>query len=372
MAYQRIPSITNLVKTASISGLDTYRYQFLQLSNAEPNFGLPPLTAESGFYPLLSDEFGNRSFGRNINLFMLISAADSKFYPVSGGFIQGDTVMLQSLSVIGDITVFGGLTSVKDKILLVNVVSSYPGNFEVSGFLSAGNIVHDRATLTDSRDWASVYLVFQGNSAKYESTYAVTFSNSAKYESVYSNTFNNSSSWSSVYNTFKANSGIFQNAVSTLSSNSARYDSTYSNLQSNSSKWESTYTTVYDLSSIWDDFPDLSVSARWESTYNTTSAFSARWNGVYGLKNTDFEANSYGFYSVDTSGGVVRATLPLNPSGGDPITFTDPFYSWDTNNLVIQNNGNNIEGINESLSANIAGYNFKLVFFGSSIGWRVL
>jgi hypothetical protein len=46
----------------------------------------------------------------------------------------------------------------------------------------------------------------------------------------------------------------------------------------------------------------------------------------------------------DTSGGAFTATLPLSPTLGDEVTFVDYAGTFDTNNLTVGRNSENIQG----------------------------
>lgn len=98
---------------------------------------------------------------------------------------------------------------------------------------------------------------------------------------------------------------------------------------------------------------------------------SVAWNGQYSLITSNFNIVAGSFYAVNTTSTIIRGTLPASPTFGDTITFIDPYYIWDTNNFVLERNGNNIESVAESLSANLNGFTFKATYVGASIGWRV-
>jgi len=76
-------------------------------------------------------------------------------------------------------------------------------------------------------------------------------------------------------------------------------------------------------------------------------------------------------YIVDTSGGVVEATLPSSPQFGDEIEFIDGTGSFSTNNLTIIRNGKNIMGLDEDMIVSTDDIYFKLVYYNATNGWRV-
>ena len=71
---------------------------------------------------------------------------------------------------------------------------------------------------------------------------------------------------------------------------------------------------------------------------------------------------------ADTSGGSWTLTLPGSPSIGDQVAIADPNQSWETNNLTVDGNGNNIEGA-ATFTADVNGGDFIAVFNGTQ--WRV-
>ena len=74
-------------------------------------------------------------------------------------------------------------------------------------------------------------------------------------------------------------------------------------------------------------------------------------------------------YFMDTTSGVITATLPGSPSAGDTIAIKDYAGTFATNNLTIGRNGNNIQGVaNDSLiSTNRA--SLTLVYVDATKGW---
>ena len=88
------------------------------------------------------------------------------------------------------------------------------------------------------------------------------------------------------------------------------------------------------------------------------------------IKTSSFNAVASIRYMVDTTGGVVTATLPGSPSAGDTIEFTNGAENFATNNLIIGRNGNNIDGSASDLtvSANPTGGMLTLIYDGAT--WR--
>ena len=88
------------------------------------------------------------------------------------------------------------------------------------------------------------------------------------------------------------------------------------------------------------------------------------------IKTSSFSAISSKRYMVDTTGGVVTATLPASPSAGDTIEFTNGAENFATNNLILDRNGSNIDGAASDLtvSSNPTGGMLSLIYDGTT--WR--
>jgi hypothetical protein len=76
-----------------------------------------------------------------------------------------------------------------------------------------------------------------------------------------------------------------------------------------------------------------------------------------------------GGYFVNTSGGVITATLPAAPVLGDFISFIDYNGTFDTNNLTIARNGKPIQGAAEDLTVSVERAGLTLVFTDDTQGW---
>ena len=74
-------------------------------------------------------------------------------------------------------------------------------------------------------------------------------------------------------------------------------------------------------------------------------------------------------YFINTSGGVITATLPASPTIGASISFIDYAGTFDTNNLTIGRNGKNIQGVAENLTVSVERAGFTLVFTDNTQGW---
>ena len=120
-----------------------------------------------------------------------------------------------------------------------------------------------------------------------------------------------------------------------------------------------------------------SLSANWQSTYSTVTALSANWQNAsdsldFILINSNFNVIVNRQYLIDTTTTTVSGNLPTSPSIGDNILFVDAYNTWGSKPLILGNNGNLLQTYNEALTANISGYQFKLVYIGGSYGWKIV
>lgn len=124
---------------------------------------------------------------------------------------------------------------------------------------------------------------------------------------------------------------------------------------------------------IWSDGGN---SNNWNSVYSNVNSNSATWDtgggSAYFIVSANFNAIVNRQYLVDTTSSSVVGTLPLSPDIGDNISFIDSNNTWETNPLILNNNGNLLQTFNEHLTANISGYQFKIVYIGGSYGWKIV
>jgi len=107
------------------------------------------------------------------------------------------------------------------------------------------------------------------------------------------------------------------------------------------------------------------------TTDGTTASFGdisggASWQAV---QTGNFNANVGEGYFVNTSAGAITATLPGSPVLGDFISFIDYAGTFDTNNLTVARNGNNIQGTAADLTVATERAGFTLVYVDSTQGW---
>lgn len=86
----------------------------------------------------------------------------------------------------------------------------------------------------------------------------------------------------------------------------------------------------------------------------------------------NFNAEASGIYLVNTTNGVVTATLPASPAIGTIIRFIDANGQFGTNAFQINTNGNRISGQAVGMIQYTDNYTFVDFFFASAVtGWIV-
>ena len=89
-------------------------------------------------------------------------------------------------------------------------------------------------------------------------------------------------------------------------------------------------------------------------------------------KSVGFTAEPYTRYAVDVSSAALTVDLPASPNAGEWFEFYDATSNADTNNITLDGNGNNIMGASEDLTISTAGLYFKIIYFDSTGGYRVM
>lgn len=76
-------------------------------------------------------------------------------------------------------------------------------------------------------------------------------------------------------------------------------------------------------------------------------------------------------YFIDTTAARIL-TLPANPSLGDEVTLFDANNLAATNNVTVNNNGQNIEAILEGVLLDVNAFVISFVYTGTTYGWRMI
>jgi hypothetical protein len=90
------------------------------------------------------------------------------------------------------------------------------------------------------------------------------------------------------------------------------------------------------------------------------------WQAV---KTTGFTAVAGEGYFCDTSSAGFTATLPATPTLGDEVTLVDYAGTFDTNNLTVGRNSENIQGSAADLTVSVERAGLTLVYSGATQGW---
>jgi hypothetical protein len=92
----------------------------------------------------------------------------------------------------------------------------------------------------------------------------------------------------------------------------------------------------------------------------------ASWQAV---QTTGFTAVAGEGYFIDTTSGAFTMTLPLSPTLGDFVSFIDYAGTFDTNNLTIGRNSENIQGSAADLTVSTERAANTLVYTDGTQGW---
>ena len=90
------------------------------------------------------------------------------------------------------------------------------------------------------------------------------------------------------------------------------------------------------------------------------------WQAV---KTTGFTAVAGEGYFINTTGGAFTMTLPLSPTIGDEVAFIDYAGTFDTNNLTVGRNSENIQGSAADLTVSTERAANTLVYTDGTQGW---
>ena len=90
------------------------------------------------------------------------------------------------------------------------------------------------------------------------------------------------------------------------------------------------------------------------------------WQAV---KTTSFTAVAGEGYFINTTSGAITMTLPATPTLGDFVTFIDYAGTFDTNNLTIGRNSENIQGSAADLTVSVERAANTLVYTDGTQGW---
>lgn len=92
---------------------------------------------------------------------------------------------------------------------------------------------------------------------------------------------------------------------------------------------------------------------------------------TYSVQTSSFSAVAFGAYFVNTTAGVVTATLPGSPVIGDSIRFFDVAKTFDTNVFTVGRNGKLLQGDAADMTVTTESAAFELIFCNDTFGWRI-
>ena len=74
-------------------------------------------------------------------------------------------------------------------------------------------------------------------------------------------------------------------------------------------------------------------------------------------------------YLVNVTGGAIQITLPATPAIGDFVEIKHAAGDISANNITVDRNGSNIQGLAENLTISVDGSHTKLHYYNASRGW---
>jgi hypothetical protein len=87
---------------------------------------------------------------------------------------------------------------------------------------------------------------------------------------------------------------------------------------------------------------------------------------VWSVKTANYSILNGEAVFADTSQGSFTITLPATPTLGDTFAISDNSESWDTNNIILNRNGNTIMRIAENFLGDVSNATMTFVYDGSS------
>ena len=98
----------------------------------------------------------------------------------------------------------------------------------------------------------------------------------------------------------------------------------------------------------------------------TDNSGGTSWQAV---KTSGFTAVAGEGYFINTTSAAITMTLPASPTIGDEVSFVDYAGTFDTNNLTIGRNSENIQGSAADLTVSVERAANTLVYVDSTQGW---
>lgn len=114
----------------------------------------------------------------------------------------------------------------------------------------------------------------------------------------------------------------------------------------------------------------LSISQNTADISTNSAELLNKKNEIVSEISTNTSAQAGYRYFVDTSTGVTL-TLPASPSVGDEVQVFDSTGNAETNNILVNRNGQNINGIADNALLDVNGVAAVFVYTGATYGWRL-
>ena len=167
------------------------------------------------------------------------------------------------------------------------------------------------------------------------------------------------------YETFKA---LFDSTTFTVANNGKVLY--WNNSTSNVEVKSITTSEITDYTTQTNTLADARINAVVTQSFVDGLYSSIAPQNSFEIKTASFNTSNAKRYMVDTTGGVVTATLPASPSAGNTIEFTEGATAFSSNNLVIARNGSTIDGAASDLTVSSAptGGMLSLIYDGTT--WR--
>ena len=167
------------------------------------------------------------------------------------------------------------------------------------------------------------------------------------------------------YETFKA---LFDSTTFTVANNGKVLY--WNNSTSNVEVKSITTSEITDYTTQTNTLADARINAVVTQSFVDGLYSSIAPQNSFEIKTASFNTANAKRYMVDTTGGVVTATLPASPSAGNTIEFTEGATAFSSNNLVIARNGSTIDGAASDLTVISAptGGMLSLIYDGTT--WR--
>ena len=110
----------------------------------------------------------------------------------------------------------------------------------------------------------------------------------------------------------------------------------------------------------------LTVSGGLPTWATPSSNGGITWQSV---QTANFTASTGNAYPINTTSSAITVTLPATPSAGNYLVLTDYAGTWATNNVTLNRNGSNIDGIAENGTLKTNRQSISLVYIDSTQGW---